>query len=200
VQKVEDSDFLTTYGSEENVETVEQILARHQANQTQPTPEEKQKIIEYFEQRTVDLPIPTKTGVIPKTKEWLQRQAEKDITIPQPVTKAIDRISRPVQKVHQAVEPYITGEDWPAPPIAQRPPQQRGVRYRYQRPMAYSGRKGYCSVPAGREPCINIFRDSQHMNQKINIFKQPSPQQPMRYPRRRKTFRPHKIGVRGVYK
>ena len=118
-----------------------------------------------------------KTGPAQSVRRWTERQAEKEFRVPAKAQSALSRIATPVQRTSQAVSPYVTGEQWPEPPIARRPPpreeigpQRIGPRYRYQPGGPYSGRKGYCSVPPGREPIINIFRDSRKIKP-VNMFK-----------------------------
>ena len=106
------------------------------------------------------------------TKEWLARQGQRELSSTR-LEEALKRIAKPTQRVGRTVSSYTTGEQWTEPPIMQRrepqyqepiqppiQPTRRGPRYRYQRGSAYSGRTGYCSVPPGREPVINIFRDA----------------------------------------
>jgi len=120
-----------------------------------------------------------KTGPTQTAKQWLERQAERDIQIPARAKLAIERISKPVQRAHQRTSPYITGENWPEPPMAQhqptyeeqyQPQPRRGPRYIHQKGGAYWNRKGYLSYPPSREPHINIFRDAPNIKP-VNVFK-----------------------------
>ena len=116
-----------------------------------------------------------KTGPAQSARRWAERQAERDFKVPSRAKGALSRIATPVERT---VSPYVTGEQWPEPPIARRrpPPQEEigpqrvGPRYRYQPGGPYANRKGYCSVPPGREPIINIFRDSRKIKP-VNMFK-----------------------------
>jgi len=122
-----------------------------------------------------------KTGPTQSAKQWLERQAHKDINLPQ---GTLSRIAKPVQRVGQTVSPYVTGEQWPEPPLMQSRevyPQdpyirrEGNLRYRVQPGWAYGNRKGYASRGPSREPIINIFKDAPS----------PRPQNPFRKRRRR---------------
>jgi hypothetical protein len=132
-----------------------------------------------------DLPL-KETGPTLTAKQWLERQSQRDIPIGQTIQRAIPPTKRALHQVEQTVSPYVTGEEWPDPPLFQshqqeeeyyrqlaqlQQPPQRGPRMRQQQGGSYYGRKGYMSFPPSREPTINIFRDSPSPRP-INIFKQ----------------------------
>jgi len=106
-------------------------------------------------------PLP-KVGVKQTAKQWLQRQAQKEIPVER-LSTALTRIATPTRRVQQRVSPYVTGEQWPEPPIMQHRQQYEepyDSRVRYQRGGTYWGKPGYLSYPPSRETSINIFKDS----------------------------------------